>query len=144
MRLYSSVQYSVQRFSISCSSVRHFPERSWAMVTFPRFTVVKSFTSWYVILLLFFLRLSSILLHSSPTKFSVAFFMHFLVFCSLSCIAQILQVHFCFLSFSGLSFCRTGQESLMSVGGENYECMQTEVKCDVFCTRFSIKHSRSA
>ena len=56
--LYSSEQYSVHRFSIFRSSVGHFPERSWTVVTFPCFTVVKSFTSSYVLLLLFFLRLT--------------------------------------------------------------------------------------
>ena len=29
------MQYSVHRFSISLSSVRHFPERSWTVVAFP-------------------------------------------------------------------------------------------------------------
>ena len=33
--LYSSKQHSVHRFSICCSSVRHFPERSWTVVAFP-------------------------------------------------------------------------------------------------------------
>ena len=56
--LYSSEQYSVHRFSICRSSVRHFPERSWTVVTFPCFTVVKSFTSSYALLLLFFFRFS--------------------------------------------------------------------------------------
>ena len=56
--LYSSEQYSVYRFSICRSPVRHFPEWSWIVVAFPRFTVVKSFTSWYALLLLFFLRFS--------------------------------------------------------------------------------------
>ena len=37
--LYSSEQYSVHRFSICRSSVRHFPERSWTVVAFPCFTV---------------------------------------------------------------------------------------------------------
>ena len=36
--------------------MRHFPERSWTVVAFPCFTVVKSFTSWFALLLLFFLR----------------------------------------------------------------------------------------
>ena len=85
LQLYSSEQYSVHRFSISRSSVRHFPERSWTVVAFPCFTVVKSFTSWYVLLLLFFLRFSSISQHCSPIQFSLAFFVHlfkvhFLVF----------------------------------------------------------------
>ena len=58
--LYSSEQYSVHRFNICRSSLRHFPQRSWTVVAFFYFTVVKSFTSWYALLLLFFLRLSSI------------------------------------------------------------------------------------
>ena len=76
LRFYSSKQYSVHRFSICRSSVRHFPERSWTVVAFLCFTVVKSFTSWYSLLLLFFLRFSSISLHCSPIQFSLAFFMH--------------------------------------------------------------------
>ena len=51
---YSSEQYSVHRFSICYSSVRHFPEKSWTVIAFPCFTVVKSFTSWYALVLLFF------------------------------------------------------------------------------------------
>ena len=58
--LYNSEQYSIHRFSICRSSVRHFPERPWTIIAFPCFTVVKSFTSWYALLLLFFLRFSSI------------------------------------------------------------------------------------
>ena len=77
--LYSSEQYSVHRFSICRSSVRHFPDRSWTLVAFPCFTVVKSFTSWYALLLLFFLRFSSILLQRSPIQFYLAFFMHLLM-----------------------------------------------------------------
>ena len=46
----SSEQYSVHQFSISFSSVRHFPEWSWTVVAFPCFTVVKSFTSLYALL----------------------------------------------------------------------------------------------
>ena len=79
LSLYNSEQYSVHRFSICRSSVRHFPERSWTVVAFPCFTVVKSFTSWYALLLLFFLRFSSISLHCSPIQFSFAFFMHLLM-----------------------------------------------------------------
>ena len=70
---YSSVQYSFHRFSFFQSSVRHFSELSWTVVAFPCFTVVKSFTSWYALLLLFFLRFSSISLHCSPIQFSLAF-----------------------------------------------------------------------
>ena len=42
--LYNSEQYSVYRFGICRSSLRHFPERTWTVVAFPCFTVVKSFT----------------------------------------------------------------------------------------------------
>ena len=79
LQLYSSEQYFVHRFSICRSSVRHFPERSWTVVAFPCFTVVKSLTSWYALLLLFYLRFSSISLHCSPIQFSLAFFMHLLM-----------------------------------------------------------------
>ena len=77
--LYSSEKYSVHRLSICRSSMRHFSERSWTVVAFPCFTVVKSFTSWYALLLLFFLRFSSASLHCSPIQFSLAFFMHLLM-----------------------------------------------------------------
>ena len=61
--LYSSVHLSsAHLFSISRSSVRHFPELSWTVVAFPCFTVVKFFRSWYA--LLFFLRFSSISLYA--------------------------------------------------------------------------------
>ena len=47
--------------------------------------MVKSFTSWYALLLWFFLRFSSISLHCSPLQFSLVFFMHLvrLLFTSL-------------------------------------------------------------
>ena len=77
--LYSSEQYSVHQFSISHSSVRHFPELSWTVATFPYFTVVKSFMIWYALLLLFFLIFSSVSLHCSPIQFSFAFIMHLLM-----------------------------------------------------------------
>ena len=79
LRFYSSVQYSVHRFSISRTSVRHFPERSWTVKAFPCLTMVKSFTSCYALLLLFYLRFSSISLHRSPIQFSFALFMHLLM-----------------------------------------------------------------
>ena len=60
-------------------SARHFPEQSWTAVSFPCFTEIKSFMSWYALLLLFFLGFSSISLHCSPTQFSFAFFMHFMM-----------------------------------------------------------------
>ena len=73
LSLYRSLQYSAHRCSISRSSVRHFPERCWTVVAFPCFTVVKSFTSWYALLLLFFLRFSSISQHCSPIQFCLPF-----------------------------------------------------------------------
>ena len=88
-------QYRRYSFSISHSSVRHFPEWSWAVVAFHCFTVVKSFTSWYALLLLFFLI------------FSFTFFMHLLVllFTSLYFSNPSDSSH-----FSVLSFCRTDQQ----------------------------------
>ena len=65
LRLCSSEQYSVYQFSISRSSVRHFPERS--------FTVVNFFTSRYALLLLFFLRFTSISLHCFLSIFPLPF-----------------------------------------------------------------------
>ena len=57
--------YSTQYLSqyLSRSSVGHFPERYWTVVTVPCFSVVKSFTSWYALLLLFFLIFSSVSPH---------------------------------------------------------------------------------
>ena len=52
---------------------------SWTVVAFPCFTVVKSFTSWYALLLLLFFRFSSISLHCSPIQFSLVFCMHLLM-----------------------------------------------------------------
>ena len=75
-------------FRIFRSSVRHFPERSWTVVAFPCFTVVKSFTSLYALLLLFFLRFSSILLNCSTIQFSVAFFTHLLILLFTSLVGQ--------------------------------------------------------
>ena len=65
--------------SISNSSLRRFPAWSWTVVAFPCFTVVKSFASWYALLLLFFLRFSSISLHCSHIQFSFTFFTHLLI-----------------------------------------------------------------
>ena len=90
----------VHRFSISCSSVRHFPGGSWRVAAFPYFTVVKSFTSWYALLLLFFLRFSSISRHCSRIQlffylFFLAFFMHHLM---------LLFTSLCFSTPSGSNF----------------------------------------
>ena len=74
----SPEQYSFHRFSISRSSVRHFPERSWTIVAFPCFTVVKSFRIWYALLLLFLFRFSSVSLHCSPIQF-FPLFIHILM-----------------------------------------------------------------
>ena len=89
MALYSPEQYSVHRFSICRSSVRHFPERSWTVVASPCFIVVKSFTSWYAFLLLFSLRVSSISLHCSHVQY-----FYFLIFFSLFHAPLDVVVHF--------------------------------------------------
>ena len=107
---YSSVEYSVHQFTICRSSVRHFPEWPWTVVAFPHFTVIKSFIRWYALLLLFFLRFSSISLHCSPIQFSLAFFMHLLTLLFTS-------LYFSDSSGSNLFFlssllCRTDQEFL--------------------------------
>ena len=83
--LYNSEQYSVHRFSICRSSVRHFPERSWTVVAFPCFTVVKTSTSWYAILLFFLKFFNLTTLFSYPVFFSLFHapldvVVHFLVF----------------------------------------------------------------
>ena len=66
--LCSSKQYSVQRFSISRSSIWHLPERSWTAVAFPCFTVVNFFTSRHALSLSFFQGFSSVSLHCSPLR----------------------------------------------------------------------------
>ena len=64
-----------------------FPSVSCGYCRFPPcFTVVKFFTSWYALFMLFFLRFSSVSLHCSPIQFSLLFsctldiIVHFLVF----------------------------------------------------------------
>ena len=81
MNLHRPCDCTAQNSVLSISSVfvillRHFPERSWTVVAFPCFTVVKSFTSWYALLLLFFLRFSSHSLPCSPIQF-FSFFLFF-------------------------------------------------------------------
>ena len=77
--LYNSEQYFVHQFSICHSPVRRFHGETWTAFAFPCFPVVKSFASWYALLLLFFLKLSSISLHCSPIQFSSALLMHLLM-----------------------------------------------------------------
>ena len=73
------------------------------VVAFPCFTVVKSFTRWYALLLLFFLRFSSISLHCHPIQFSLAFFMH------------LLMLWFTSLYFSDLKDARILNESFFAI-----------------------------
>ena len=66
----------VQYLSLFCEAF------SWMILDsscFPLFLGGQVFTSWYALLLLFFLRFSSISLHCSPIQFSLAFFMHLLM-----------------------------------------------------------------
>ena len=83
--LYSSEQYSVHRFSICRSSVRHFPQRSWTVVTFPCFTVVQSFYQFVcpltVVLLQIFFNLTT--LFPYPVLFSLFMLLLMLLFTSL-------------------------------------------------------------
>ena len=51
--LYSSEQYSVNLLRTSCYSVRHFPDLFWIVEDLPCLSEVRSFTSWYVLLLFF-------------------------------------------------------------------------------------------
>ena len=80
------------------------------VVAFPCFTVVKSFMSWYVLLLSFLFRFSSVSLHWSSIQFSLAFSCTSWCFWSLPYTSLILQVQI--FSFSVLSFCCTDQEFL--------------------------------
>ena len=67
---------SIQYLSLFCKTF------SWMILDssrFPLFHSGQSFTSWYALLLLFFLRFSSISLHCSTTQFFSAFFMHLLM-----------------------------------------------------------------
>ena len=69
----------VQLRAVFCPSVQYLTflreAFSWAilLVTFPYFTVVKSFSSWYALLLLFFLRFSSVSLLVSYPVFCCLF-----------------------------------------------------------------------
>ena len=82
--LYNSEQYSVHRFSICRSSVRHFPERSWTVVTFPCCQVFHQFVCpLTVVLLQIFFNLTT--LFPYPVLFSLFHapldvVVHFLVF----------------------------------------------------------------
>ena len=76
----------VQLRAVFCPSVQHLlflcEAFFWMImdsISFHCFTVVKSFTTWYALLLLLFLRFSSISLHCSPIQFSFVFFMHLLM-----------------------------------------------------------------
>ena len=69
--LYSSEQYSVHRFSMCRSSVRHFPELSWTVVAFP-------FHSGQVFHQLV-CPLTVVLPQILPIQFSLAFFIHHLM-----------------------------------------------------------------
>ena len=56
----SNILSSVHLLRISFSSVRHFPDFSWIVEDLPCFFEVRSFTSWYALLLLFLFRQVSI------------------------------------------------------------------------------------
>ena len=71
----------VQLSAVFCPSVQYlsffYEAFSWSILdgrSFSLFHSFKSFTSWYALLLLFFLRYPSISLHCSPIQFSCAIF----------------------------------------------------------------------
>ena len=121
-RCISSGLVIVQLKAVFCPSiqyprsfVRYFPERPWLVVALPCFEVVKSFTSGYALLLLFFLIFSSVSLYCSPILFFCCCFCcpfscTSWCCCSLPCIPQILQAQI--FSLSVLSFCHTDEEFL--------------------------------
>ena len=81
---------------ISFSSVRHFLDLSWIVEDLPCFSEVRSFTSWYALLLLFLFRQVSVSLHWAPIQSSIAFFTAFwiLLFASLYSFAPSASYHF--------------------------------------------------
>ena len=92
--------------SLFCS-VRHFPNLSWIFEDLPCFSEVRSFTSWYALLLLFFLgkfqsprteHLSSPPLLSSLPSDSA---------CLLPCILLLLLLHIPLLLYNLSSYHRS-------------------------------------
>ena len=107
--LYSSEQYSVHLLRISCSSVRHFPDLSWIVEDLPCFSKVRSFTSWYALLLLLLFRQVSVSSHWAPILSFFAFFTAFwiLLFASLYSIAPSASYRFFFKSLLSSQRSRT-------------------------------------
>ena len=60
--------------------MRHFPDLSWMVFILPFFPLVRSFTTWNALSLLFLFRLSFISLHCSSIHFSLASFVPLLIF----------------------------------------------------------------
>ena len=102
-------QYSVHLLRISFSSVRHFPDLSWIVEDLPCFSEVRSFTSWYALLLLFLFRQVSISSHWAPIQSSFAFFTAFwiLLFASLYSSAPSASNRFFFNSLLSSQRSRT-------------------------------------
>ena len=102
----SPEQYFVHPRRISCSSVTHFWDLSLIVEDLPCFSEVRSFFSWYVLLLLFLFRQVSISSHWAPIQSSFAFFTAFwiLLFASLYCFAPA--------SYHFISSHQRGQEHL--------------------------------
>ena len=97
--------------------VDSYRQVNFTVVTFPCFTVVKSFIGWYALLLLFFLRFSSISLHCSPIQFSSAFFMHLLM-----------------LLFTSLYFSDTSGSNLFFLGSSHlWHRSRISAVTQVFC-----------
>ena len=78
--------------------VRHFPDLSWIVEDLPCFSEVRSFTSWYALLLLFLFRQVSISSHWAPIQSSFALLTAFwiLLFASLNYFAPSASYRFFF------------------------------------------------
>ena len=96
-------KYSVHLLRISFSSVRHFPDLSWIVVGLPCFSAVRSFTSWYALLLLFLFRQVSISSHWARIQSSFAFFAAFWILHFASLYSSAPSASFCFFFKSLLS-----------------------------------------
>ena len=69
----------------ACGSwLQSCPQLSWIVEDLPCFSEVRSFTSWYALLLLFLFRQVSISWHWAHIQFSFAFFTAFWIFLSAS------------------------------------------------------------
>ena len=107
---------------MSCSSVRHFPSLSYMVVVRSCFVLVRSFTSWYVFLLLFFFMLSLMSWHCSSIQFIFAFFMPFLIswLAALYCLTPSASF---FFFFNSLRLSHRSSKSAVTQGFLTGRCL---------------------